>query len=425
MDIDFSSFEKIQSQLDQELPQKINQMGELIFNESWSVAKALAPLAMAAEMTFIGFRVMFNAPLSEQMTVFTRKFFICYLLVYTNLVTGLFVGSDSVLEGLKSAGSALGSEIIKIAPQAPTSPEPIAYWGEWMKETNGIGSNKFDFQYQRETLFEKDPSIPAHLPSKNSSVNSGKSSDPKNRSSVQAEDYFYLITLPMIAIGNVIATAGMQISATLAPLFTGIGILHGSALALRFILALGICVVPLLFFHQFERIFLAYLHVLVGIALIPPLFSILSAIGFVLATQTYEIVVEKLHLAHNLYALFQEVADQTINQMIHFTTSGNEYHSMKQTLFDMLHYFGAYLCGTLVVTSFVIGGVAISAASVSLALRWNHAFADEGMVRAFAGFFSRIEGSFAQGLSQGMGSGSQGMQGLGSLFGRSNPPPGK
>ncbi|MES2307951.1 MAG: hypothetical protein V4507_03745 [Verrucomicrobiota bacterium] len=421
MNIDFTNFTEIQNQLNQEFPQKINQIGDLIFNESWAVAKALAPLVMAAELTFIGFRVIFKASIVEQMTVFTRKFFICYLLVYTNLVTGLFVGSDSVLEGLKNAGSTLGSEIIKIAPQAPTSPEPIIYWGNWMKETQGIGKNKFDFEYQRQTLFENDESIPTHL-STTPPGGTTPSGNGTTRGALHAEDYFFLITLPMIAIGNVIATAGMQISAALAPLFTGIGILHGSGLALRLVLALGICVVPLLFFHQFEKIFISYLHLLVGIALIPSLFYILSSIGFVLATETYDIVVEKLHLAHKLYGLFQEVADQTINQMIHFSADGNEYTALKQTLIEMLHYFGAYLCGSLVVTSFVIGGVALSAASVSLALRWNQAFADEGVVRAFAGFFSRIEGSFAQGLSQGMGSG---MQGMSSLFGRSNNTQGK
>lgn len=63
---------------------------------------------------------------------------------------------------------------------------------------------------------------------------------------------------------------------------------------------------------------------------------------------------------------------------------------------------------------FYLGGVTMGAAAVSLAMRWNQAFADEGMVQAFSGFFNRIENSFSRGLSQGMGSGAQS---LGSLFG--------
>ena len=422
MNLDFQNFQQIQTELSQTLPQKINDLGELLFTESWSVAKALTPLVMAAEMTFIGFRVMFNASISEQLTSFTRKFFICYLLVYTNLVTGLFIGSDSVLEGLQSAGSTLGSQIIKLAPESrDSSPEPIVYWGEWMK-AGEPGEHKFDFKYQREVLFKNDPDIPESFSQKSSTSKAPPSSSSKEKAPVHAEDYFYLITLPMIAIGNVIATAGMQISASLAPLFTSVGILYGSALALRMILALGICVIPLLFFHQFERIFIQYLHALVGVALITPLFYILSAIGFVLATQTYEIIVVNNHLAYTLYSLFAQVADQTIDQMINFAAGGSDYGSIKETLKNMLHYFGAYLCGSLVVASFVIGGVTLSAASVSLALRWNQAFADEGLIRSFAGFFSRIEGSFAQGLSQGMNSG---MQGMNSLFGSQKTNSGK
>lgn len=414
MDINFQVFEEIQKGLDQGLPEKINQMGEIVFTESWKVAKALAPLVMAAEMTFIGFRVMFHASVVEQMTAFTRKFFICYLLVYTNLVIGLFVGSDSVLQGLKSAGQTLGQGILQMAPEAPKSSEPMAYWGEWIGDSGGSGAHKFDFEYQRKILFQEDESIPSSLsdlgtsPSKRISAKSGESST----GAIRAEDYFYVITLPMIAIGNVIATAGMQMTACLAPLFTGVGILHGSDLALRLILSLGICLVPLLFFHQFEKIFISYLHVIVGVALIPALFYLLSAVGFVLATQTYQIVVEKFHLTHELYKVFQQVADQTVNQMLNFTNSGTDYGAMKETLKQMLHYLGAYLCGTMVVASFVLGGVTMGAAAVSLALRWNQAFADEGMIQSFAGFFNRIEGGFARGLSQGMGSGVQGLGGL-------------
>lgn len=255
MQINFDVFQQIQEGLQQGLSEKINLMGETVFRESWKVAKALAPLVMAAEMTFIGFRVMFRASVVEQMTSFTRKFFICYLLVYTNLVAGLFVGSDSVLDGLRSAGKTLGQGILQIAPQAPSSSEPMSYWGEWIGETNGTGSHKFDFKYQREVLFQNDESIPQSLSDLQSKTPT-KSSQKGETSSgaIRAEDYFYVITLPMIAIGNVIASAGMQITACLAPLFTGIGILHGSDLALRLILSLGICMVPLLFFHQFEKI---------------------------------------------------------------------------------------------------------------------------------------------------------------------------
>lgn len=421
MNLDFQNFQQIHQGLSDTLPQKINDLGEILFSESWTVAKALTPLVMAAEMTFIGFRVIFKASISEQLTSFTRKFFICYLLIYTNLVTGLFVGSDSVLVGLQNAGSNLGSQIVRLAPQAPQSPEPVLYWGEWIK-TAAPGEHKFDFKYQREILFENDPSIPESFSRTEKSKGGAKSIDSKDKGPIHAEDYFYLITLPMIAIGNVIATAGMQISAALAPLFTTIGILYGSSLALRVILSLGICIIPLLFFHQFERVFVTYLHALVGVALIPPLFYILSSIGFVLAAHTYEIIVEKHHLAYTLYQLFAQVADQTIDQMIHYTAGGSDYGSIKETLKNMLHYFGAYLCGSLVVASFVIGGVTLSAASVSLALRWNQAFADEGLIRSFAGFFSRIEGSFAQGLSQGMNSG---MQGMNSLFGSNKTTSGK
>ncbi len=424
MNLDFQNFQQIQIELNQTLPLKINDLGEILFSESWIVAKALVPLVMAAEMTFIGFRVMFNASISEQLTSFTRKFFICYLLVYTNLVTGLFVGADSVVEGLNNAGSSLGSQILSLAPHSPDSiqsPEPILYWGAWMKSAQS-GEHKFDFKYQHEILFKNDPNIPKSFSRKNSDPKTTPSSRSQDKGPLHAEDYFYLITLPMIAIGNVIATAGMQISAALAPLFTSVGILYGSGLALRMILALGICVIPLLFFHQFEQVFIHYLHTLVGVALIAPLFYILSAIGFVLATQTYEIIIEKHHLAYTLYSLFAQVADETIDQMINFTAGGTDYGSIKETLKNMLHYFGAYLCGSLVVASFVIGGVTLSAASVSLALRWNQAFADEGLIRAFAGFFSRIEGSFAHGLSQGMNSG---MQGMNSLFGSQKTSSGK
>lgn len=90
-----------------------------------------------------------------------------------------------------------------------------------------------------------------------------------------------------------------------------------------------------------------------GVALIAPLFYLLSAVGFVLSTFTYDIVVEKFHLTHELYKFFQQIADETIQQMMNFTNSGTDYASIKETLSSMMHYLGATLCGTMVVSSFI------------------------------------------------------------------------
>lgn len=242
--------------------------------------------------------------------------------------------------------------------------------------------------------------------SSSSTTGSEGAADDVIAKTIQSAIYLFM---PFQLIGTVLAIAQFQLAGLMSIVFGYLAILYGSIVALDVATALCITTLPLIYFRSFEQLWSQILTVLAGLAIIPCLYYIFSALGFIFIDQLFDSLFpipeqgSTASFAIVLNSVFTAAIIQTFAVVDGYLTSVLEIGAEAlASLLSVFVFLGKLMFGSLILTTMIGSGVAFGAAAPGLALRWRQGFASEDL-------FSKITESL-MGLQSTMGSG------LGSVY---------
>ncbi|MFH1067133.1 MAG: hypothetical protein V1746_04470 [bacterium] len=272
------------------------------------IARHIVLPILVAELAFVGIRITLKNPFADQFIKFTVTAIIAFII--------LSGAPQQVIrdarKALQSGGQAFAKEILSESGVSAVKQEPLEWWADWLgdiakdgDEKTGKGGGKYNANYIFKMFdvgalkpFEKASAYDGML---QQALQGGAdflkmayqrflSALPTFMTKALSIEALMAMIMPLVFISMIFTAVMIQMAGYFAPVFVHIGILAGSDVMLEFVLAVGVVVVPLMFFQTFKDIWQKYLIFCAGIALIPCFYYILSAIGFVFSTKIFEAI---------------------------------------------------------------------------------------------------------------------------------------
>jgi hypothetical protein len=403
--------------------QNAQQVQQILLSTGTAIAQALVPYVVTAELSWIGLRMVFRKTIVEELTKFTIHFVILFIVVYLQFPQSLLLATR---DQLAEAGRQLGFQLAATSTSQPAisaspSLEPAGYWSYWIGDiqddtnpNNKLGLASLKARFQPTGLFDE------FLNSSGSYVNNLDEGWWKRMLNLfnsilksAAESLQALINM-LLAFLVVLCSSGLiigcvlsQFGCLLTPALAQIAVLVACQYAFAFALGVGISVVPLMLFAGFRDIWRQYLQFLVGLVLIPPLFYILSGIGFAFATTMYE----AMFPLNNFSAGFGQIIQQFIEciwtklfNMLIFggvkTALGDIFGDVIGGLLVTFKQFGYFLAASTIVSGFVLAGVSCALAAPAIAHRWAQAFRSEELLHKVSAGFNLVQSSLSAAYGQ-------------------------
>lgn len=435
---------------------------EVVAEQANAIFLALLLPILAAEITFAGFRIMMRASISEQFTRLTITSFI--LITVSAVIGGDRAGDESVLiqgrDSLIGAGRTVGAEIISRAATADTltidginnitstdeSKEPVAYWIYWIGVPSLEGQEESQgkptsFKFGRADLMSRVWGDPGGLstapgdspPAAATGLDLGAVLSAGSDLVTETASFGIYAILPFILVGLLLSIAGVQTGAILSIAFIYVGMLVGAIVTMDVTLGIVKASLPLIFFKSFERIWAQGLVGLTALALIPFLYYIFAAIGFVFVDNVYN-------------GLFpprvDDSAETTLGQIINgvfmasvtvlSSDSGGILGGLMALASSMANglvavfFLGKLQFASMILATLIGAGAMFGSIAAPIAFRWNSGFASEEVFgrlnQALTGLGSTIGSGIGTMYSQAAGQGGRalggGLKGLGSMMGR-------
>ncbi|MFZ5805854.1 MAG: hypothetical protein ACOY3I_01410 [Verrucomicrobiota bacterium] len=412
------------------------------------IATAIIWPIVAMELTFVGIRIAFRQTFVDQFAQFTRFLIIAYIIIVAQTPQKLI---RETMPKLTEGGKKIGKELIEKSGKTVQSDNPILYWGEWLGD---IKKDKQDCKYHQKFIFKMynekaipqltegkkdplleryekflDPGDPDSTGEPDSSLDKLyilfkeilPGSDKEDERSVftylrggamTTEDFIALL-MPFMVLSMIVTAAMAQMAGYIAPVFTQVAVLVGSQCLLEFVLAVGLVVMPLMFFKTFNDIWAKHLTFCTGLMLIPCFYYILSGFGFVFSTLAFDAIFPEVAtpqgsgpgLAVYLKVLFKTAIHDILPQF--FKVLGNAFASKGLVLFfwvvAIFEKLFFYVGGTVIITTFVGGGVGFGAIAHGFAGAWDKAFSNQTLMDKINEFFQMVQGAVGSAVGQATG----------------------
>ncbi len=214
--------------------------------------------------------------------------------------------------------------------------------------------------------------------------------------------------MPLQMFGIAMSVAGIQIGSLVTVVFAQMSILVGAITAFNIASALGLAVLPLMYFRMFDKIWSQYLIGLGSLGLIPCFFYILSAVGFVFSTTIFEMLFPLTTVTGGskpLALVLNEVFFAAVrNTMSSFSIVTNVFSGLFETTIGWLLIIylslGRIMFGSTVVAAFITGGAMFALLAPRFAFRWTAGFGGEDVVEKISEVFNGIQSAVGSGLGQ-------------------------
>jgi hypothetical protein len=220
--------------------------------------------------------------------------------------------------------------------------------------------------------------------------------------------------MPLQMFGLALTVAGIQIGSLVTVLFTQMSILIGSITAFNIASALGLAVLPLMYFRMFDKIWSQYLIGLASLALVPCFYYVLSAIGFVFSTFAFEMLFplpanlspagapsSNLAMSVMLNELFFAVVSSTMQSFSLFTGAlGKFFEWAISSLVAVYLILGRIMFGTTIIAAFVSAGALFTVLAPRFAFRWQQAFGAEDVIEKISEVFNGLQSAIGSGMGQ-------------------------
>jgi hypothetical protein len=219
-------------------------------------------------------------------------------------------------------------------------------------------------------------------------------------------------TMPLQMFGIALSVAGVQIASLITVIFAQISMLVGSITAFNIAASLGLAVLPLMYFKTFDKIWSQYLIGLGSLALIPFLFYLMSAIGFILSTFIYEQLFpippslggtgkDTPSLAMILNQMFFSAVETTMSSFgLILSGYGKALSFLLTSMISIYITLGRIMFGCSIVAAFVSAGALFSLLAPRFAFRWQQAFGAEDVMEKMGEVFNNIQSSVGSGMGQ-------------------------
>lgn len=398
------------------------------------IATAIIVPIMIAELTFVGIRIAFKSPFVDEFARFTRILFIAYILVSAQMPQMLI---RKVMPQFTEGGKAIGKELIQASGAKGSGDNPIIYWGEWLGDIEKDKENcKFHKNYIMKMFDEKpiaDLASNAFYQTVGWNFWSDNTADQDQLSwiykymkglaektsaiwtNMKAEgmtvELFIALFMPFMVLGMILTAIAAQMAGYIAPVFTQVAILVGSRVVLELTLALGVIVMPLIFFKGFENIWKEYLTFCASMALVPCFYYVLSGLGYAFSTLTFDVLFDPANKEQNLAIVFKNLYIKGLENLLpaFFGWLGTSFNSVGLpivllfvAIFSKLYFF---VGGTVIVATFVAGGQAFAAVAPGVAGAWSKGFANNELMKKVEEFFTGVQGAVGSAVGQGFGQG--------------------
>jgi hypothetical protein len=214
--------------------------------------------------------------------------------------------------------------------------------------------------------------------------------------------------MPLQMFGIAMSVAGVQIGSLVTVVFAQMSILVGSITAFNLASAIGLAVLPLMYFRMFDKVWSQYLITLGSLGLIPFFFYILSAVGFVFATTVFEMLFPlggTGSSAKSLAVVLNEVFFAAVRStMMSFSlvtgVFGGLFEATIGWLLIIYLSLGRIMFGSTVVAAFVTGGAMFALLAPRFAFRWTSGFGGEDIVEKISEVFNGIQSAVGSGMGQ-------------------------
>lgn len=219
-------------------------------------------------------------------------------------------------------------------------------------------------------------------------------------------------TMPLQMFGIALSVAGVQIAALITVVFAQISMLVGSITAFNIAASMGLAVLPLMYFRTFDKIWSQYLIALGSLALVPFLFYLLSAIGFIFSTFVFEQLFpippslggsgpETPSLALILNQMFFAAVETTMTSFgLVLSGFGKALVFLISSMISIYITLGRIMFGCTIVASFVSAGALFSLLAPRFAFRWQNGFAAEDVMEKIGEIFNNIQSAVGSGMGQ-------------------------
>lgn len=219
-------------------------------------------------------------------------------------------------------------------------------------------------------------------------------------------------TMPLQMFGIALSVAGVQIAALITVIFAQISMLVGSIAAFNIAASLGLAVLPLMYFRTFDKIWSQYLIGLGSLALVPFLFYLLSAVGFIFSTFVFEQLFpvpaslggsggEKPSLALILNQMFFSAVETTMTSFgLVLSGFGSALVFLIGSMISIYITLGRIMFGCTIVAAFVSAGALFSLLAPRFAFRWQQGFGAEDVMEKIGEIFNNIQSAVGSGMGQ-------------------------
>jgi hypothetical protein len=234
---------------------------------------------------------------------------------------------------------------------------------------------------------------------------------------------------PLQFLTLALTLAAVMLAGLITPGLTA-GTILGSAYLTFFItLAMGTSIVPFAYFRTLEKSWNKWLRVLLGMALVPFIYYIFGAIGFIFSVDVYDVLFGSVGsngspqpgpLANVLATAFNyAISESMLLQSGINTPAGGGAGTTGDWLQDLLSYltfcmqfFAQNSAGAIITTTFITMGCTFPAIALKVASNWESGFAEPGIMDQLQGGLNQVQGAIGQGFSTGMQGGLQTMSSI-------------
>ncbi len=237
---------------------------------------------------------------------------------------------------------------------------------------------------------------------------------------------------PMQFLTLALTLAGFMLAGLATPGLTA-GTILGSAYLTFFItLSMGTSIVPFAYFRTLEKSWNKWLRVLLGMALVPFIYYIFGAIGFIFSVDVYDVLFGTMTangtpqpgpLASIMATGFNYAISESMLLQAGLTgtnpngnggLTGDWMQDIISYFTFCMQFFAQNSAGTLITTVFITMGCTFPAVALKVASNWESGFAEPGIMDQLQGGLNQIQGVIGQSFSNGMQSGMQTMSGIAS-----------
>jgi len=393
------ALEKIVSDIVDKMPEHSAKFREPLLREAQGVASVFLSVVIVAEVMFMGLRLMLgSAKILDQLTRLT-----VISIIYGLLAFGIpSKGFPAFRDAMTLAGREVANEIVKKADikgadgKLITGKSPPEYWIAW------IGSpNDPNFKFSRTFIL-------ARIVQANDLPSSALADISAAVEFLSAAIFWQTI------YAQISGAAGAAVGSYSSVIFN-MFICLASYLTFDLVLCLGLSVMPLMFFESFykQKIWASYLSTLVGLALIPALYFILSAVGFVFTTWLFDmcfpggaVKTDPIGVGKVLACLYLGIMRLGFEAFASVLVAAVA--KVASSLVSMFLLISLYTFGVGVVGAFVGFGGSFALLAPLLALKWNQGFVatealqnlNQGMTGLGSGMVSGIGSSVGEAIGK-------------------------